>query len=69
VTTERLHFLFHVANVEQLEQVVSGGSEKPVAVLIEGELHDGVLVSMAAESIVKIKNGQAQNNGSHSHGG
>lgn len=48
VAPEHLHLLAEIADVEQLEQVVSAGSHQPIAVVVPLQVHHSGLVSVSA---------------------
>jgi len=47
VATEDLHLLTQVANVEELEQVIPGRGDQPVAIVIPLQIHYGGFVGMS----------------------
>lgn len=47
VTPEHLNLFAEIANVEQLQQVISAGGDQPVAVLVPLQVHHGRLVGMS----------------------
>ena len=49
VAFECLNFLFHVTDIEHLQQVVSWSREQPVPILVPLEFHDGGFMCMTSE--------------------
>lgn len=49
MSLESLQLRLHVADVKHLQQVITRGSQQPVAILVPAQVHHCVLVGVPAE--------------------
>lgn len=50
VSPEHLHLLAEIADVEQLQQMISAGGDQPISIVVPLQVHHGRLVSVSKNS-------------------